>query len=263
MNGRWRQEKGRPAVDVNPELGGSPTGVGGPRPQNGGPGGTSGGGSTRPSAEEGAEGAAGNAELSKAAKDRADAEKTGFADSWVARNPGYTALGLGAAALAAAALINMEKSESVVRTIIKVEQAETGLLANKKEIKITFTPETRITKNDMITISGSKTTPTLDGGGLSVNKVLSDSAITIMVSNQLTDMTPGGTITVKTGFAAQMSDVTGQTAETFGEVGGSVAGGVAGGVGEGIGGLFSGIMEGGGPWLWVIIGVVIIFLFKR
>lgn len=170
------------------------------------------------------------------------------AADWVKNNPGKILMGLGAVAIAAYALYQYDKSTNTQRTITKIEQDDTGFFSDKKKLKITFTPGVRITKTDLITMSGTKTTPSLDVTDASVTDVLSDNQIIYTSPKVLTNMTEGGTINVKTSFGSQLGDMAGQTirnvATTAGDAGGS---------------FFSSLF-GGNMGTWIIIIIVIVFV---
>lgn len=202
-----------------------------------------------------------------AGNDASAAARETLKGNFITRNPGKTAIVAGvtltATGIAIAAATRADESEKNPRTIIKVERADDSFLADKKKIKITFTPEIKILKTDAITISGSKTTPSIDGSGITILDAPSDSSFIMKVPKELTDMTAGGKIDVKTGFGPQFKDITGETINDAGEIVGEGAGAIADPLGEGLGGLFSGIFSGLGIWAWVILGVFILFLFKR
>lgn len=227
---------------------------------------------TTPAAE--AAGAAGAAETAAQQNKGPKADPTGpdapetrdkTAAQWIMDNPGKTAAGIAASAIAADALLRAKKSGETVRTIIKVEPAETGeFFANKKRVKITYTPDIAIVPKDNITISGSRTTPSIDGStSVPKSDIVSDGSIIITASAEITNFTEGGTITVSTGFMNQASSITGQTAGAVGSAVGEGAGAVAGGLGEGLGATVGGLFEGLGIWAWIGIGVLILFLFMR
>lgn len=119
-----------------------------------------------------------------------------------------------------------DKSNSTPRTITNV-QADTGTA-----VKITFTPALRIVMNDQLTISGSQTTPKIDGSATPTS-IITDSQIVIDPGVRITSFTPGGTINVKTSPSNQASDSVSQAAKTVGNT--------AGGVGSD---LFSGLFQG-------------------
>ncbi len=178
-------------------------------------------------------------------------------------HPLITIGGLTAAGFAAYAIAKMAKSEETERRIINVEYAQAGTfgLRNKKLIKITFSPTERITMGDVITISGSKTTPSIDGAGLVATQILSDSAFIYTAPQDITGLQSGGTLQVKTSFEAQFMDATRETAKGGGSIIGGVTGGIAGGIGDGISSFFSGL----DATAWIIIfGIIaLVFLFKR
>jgi hypothetical protein len=120
-----------------------------------------------------------------------------------------------------------DKSNSTPRTITQV-QADSGTA-----VKITFTPALRIVMNDQLTITGSKTMPSIDGSSTPTS-VITDSQIIIDPGVHVSSFTPGGTITVKTSTGNQASDSVAQAAKTVGT-------GAGGAGADLLSGLFSGL----------------------
>ena len=184
-----------------------------------------------------------------------ETDKSAFDKSkeWASKNYGKVILGLAAGIAAALAYSNYKASKDTKRGIIKIEEYETGFFANKKRLKITFTPDIRITINDAITITGSKTKPSIDVTDGSVYKVLSDSSIVYESKEKLTDMTAGGEISVKTSFGAQIGDLAGQTLDTAGK-----------NLGTGINGFLNelfGVNLSEETWYFIIAGIILLVVF--
>lgn len=184
---------------------------------------------------------------------------------WMKTNPVKTFV-IGGVAITASGLgiwaaIQAQNSKDTEREIIKVEYVETGLLASKKNLKITFQPEIAITKKDTLTITGTKTTPPFDGDSIAVTSVLSDSAITLTTSQNTTNLQPGGKIKVSTSVGNQIVDATTSGLKTVGEAAGTAAGaagaGIAGGVGSGLESFFSNT-----SFMTIALIFVLIMLFK-
>jgi len=121
-----------------------------------------------------------------------------------------------------------DESNKTPRDITKIEKKE-GFVYT-----IYFTPAIRILQTDAITISGSKTTPLIDGPQ-TVASVLGDNKITIDFGKELTANTPGGAIQVTTSISAQAGDAVNTAATTLGNAAGGGLGGILGGAFGGLG----------------------------
>lgn len=133
----------------------------------------------------------------------------------VENNPGKTIAGLAVATAVTIALVNKKKSEETPRTITKIESAN---FFSKKKLKITFTPAIRITSADLITFKGTRTTPSLDVTDVNVSGVVSDTVIIYDSPANITSMTPGGQILVKTTFLNQIGDLANQASGGIGSM---------------------------------------------
>jgi hypothetical protein len=146
-----------------------------------------------------------------------------------------------------------DKSNSTPRGITKLESADGK---SKRVLNVYFTPAIRILKSDIITISGSKTVPSIDGPQ-TVKSVLSDGEIVIDFGKDITTMTEGGSIKVQTTASAQAQSSVDEAATGLGQTVGGAAGGLTSG-------LFGGLLDGLGfdpMWLvWGGIAVVVILL---
>jgi hypothetical protein len=166
-----------------------------------------------------------------------------------------------AAAAAGAGYLYMDSSKvadtsnKTPRGITKLESADGK---SKRVLNVYFTPAIPILKSDIITISGSKTTPSIDGPQ-TVKSVVSDGEIVIDFGKDITTMTEGGSIKVQTTTSAHAKDTVEGAAK---DVGGTVGGGLSG-LGSGLfGGLFG---DMGFDPMWLVWGcgglVVLMILF--
>jgi len=121
-----------------------------------------------------------------------------------------------------------DQSNNTPRTITKV-QADTGTA-----VKITFTPALRIVMNDQLTISGSQTTPKIDGSATPTS-IITDSQIVIDPGVSITTFTAGGTINVKTSTSNQAADSVAQAAKTVGTTVGGAGSDLLSGLFQGLG----------------------------
>ena len=125
------------------------------------------------------------------------------------------------------------------RQITKIELVKNS----KRELNIYFTPAMKILKTDVITFSGTSTTPDIDGPQV-VKTSVSDGQIVITLTKDITKDAPdgGGTIKVESSsISSQASD----NAKDLGTYLGTTAGGVVGGaVGGAVSGAVSGITPG-------------------
>jgi hypothetical protein len=131
----------------------------------------------------------------------------------IQNNLGKTIAGLAVATAVTIALVNKKRSEETPRTITKIESAN---FFSKKKLKITFTPALRITSADLITFRGTRTTPSLDATDVNVSGIVSDSVIVYDAPTDITSMTPGGQILVKTTFLNQVGDLANQASAGIG-----------------------------------------------
>ena len=157
-----------------------------------------------------------------------------------------------------------DKSNKTPRGITKIEPSDGK---SKQVLKVYFAPAIRILKSDIITISGSKTVPSIDGPQ-TVKSVVSDGEIVIDFGKDITTMTEGGSIKVQTSASEQMKDSVVEAGTDVGEAVGGAAGGAAGGATKGI---FDGLTDSLGfdpkNILWWGLGImgvllVIFLIFK-
>lgn len=144
---------------------------------------------------------------------------------------------IGAAAAAGAGLYlygssadAADESNNTPRDITKIEKTQDeGFIYN-----IYFDPAIKILLTDAISISDSKTTPSIDGPQ-TVASVLGNNKITIDFGKELTSNTPGGAIKVTTTTQGQLDDTITETAKGVGSAAGGGIGGVLGGAFGGLG----------------------------
>lgn len=179
----------------------------------------------------------------------------------VSKNPGKVILGLSGAALATALAVNYQKSASTPRGITKIEKEKGELFGDENIVRITFDPNIRITKNDLITFKGTKTKPSLDAVDVEVYDVISDAVILYKPKEPLSTFLPGGEISVKTSAMAQFGDMAGQQLEN--------AGGAAGNVAEGGSDAMSKFFKNlsfktmGGIFVVIVIIVIFVVMSRR
>jgi hypothetical protein len=190
-----------------------------------------------------------------------DAAKLAAKDAAKLAAAGAAAAGLGYMALSSNQ--TADKSNKTPRGITKIESSDGR---SKKVLKVSFSPAIRILQSDVISISGSKTTPSIDGPQ-TVKSVVNDQTIIIDFGKDITTMTEGGSIGVQTTPAAQAQADVGTAAAGVGSTLGSAAGGATGGLLGGLGGDFlSGLGVDPEVFKWsciaIIILIVIVILYK-
>jgi chemotaxis protein histidine kinase CheA len=188
----------------------------------------------------------------KAAKDAA--EKAGKDVSKKAEKYAKYAAGAGLGAVGlytyASADDAAEASNNTPRNITKITQAD-GTTYN-----VFFDPAIKILQSDSMNITGSQTTPTIDGPQ-TVSSVVNDSQIVIDFGQTLDSTTPGGSIKVTTTVDAQVDDAVTGAAETVGGAAGGAVGGALGKFFKGLG-IDPKILKYVGIALVVIVVLVII-----
>ena len=188
-----------------------------------------------------------------------------FIPDWIRNNPttsfvvlGGTVTGLTFLGLA---LDRYLKSKNTPRTITKVEKA--GGLLDANTIKITYTPDIKILKQDSISIRGSQTTPTIDGVPTIIQSP-NDSSVIIEVSGGLRTYTPGGTITVTPDFTASLGREIGKPVGAIANEAGNIAGEGLGAAGGGISEFFSGLFgSGSGTTSMLVLGLILVLMFIK
>ena len=116
-----------------------------------------------------------------------------------------------------------DASNSTPRGITKIEYSSSS---SKSIVQITFTPAMRILLGDDLTFRGTKTTPVIDGAA-TVKTVTSNSKIEVDFGTlQITDLTPGGFIDVKTTVGAQAAASVADAGADLGNAGGGFLDGI-------------------------------------
>ena len=143
-----------------------------------------------------------------------------------------------------------EESNNTPRNITKVEKKDGTVYT------VYFDPAIKILQADSISISGSQTTPSIDGPQ-SVASVVGDNRITIDFGNELTSNTPGGSIQVTTTVGAHTSDTVASAAAA---VGGAAGGGIGGALQGALGGLGSALGIDPSKLKWILLAVCIVII---
>jgi hypothetical protein len=183
-----------------------------------------------------------------------------FIPDWVRNNPGTsfviaggTVTGLTFLGLA---LDRYLKSKDNPRTITKVERDGFG----SKKLRISYTPNIKILKQDSITIRGSMTTPSIDGSPSIVSSP-NDSSVIVEVSESMKTLAPGGTIDVTPNFTASLGKEVGAPLGAVANAAGQVAGEGLGAAGSGIGEFFSGLFgDGTGTMSMLVLAVIVVLM---
>ena len=153
----------------------------------------------------------------QAGKETADSAATRAA-KFVADNPGLVIGGLTALAMSGMAMQNYNARQGQKRGITLIEYSG----SNKKGLRITYAPSVKFLAVDHVKVTGSKTTPTIDGE-YTISKVISDTQIEIAAAADVTALAPGGEVEVQTTFIGQAGDTVGTAAaNAAGGVGGAV-----------------------------------------
>lgn len=156
------------------------------------------------------------AEFNKLSKTMpADIDSPDAAKSWIRRNP----IAAGAAAIALTTVVSIAavKYNRIANTtyqITSIKQVE-----GKDIVEIKYTPEDSFAKRDTITISGSDTTPRIDGKAYAI---VGQSAGTLQISEKITKEGSSGTFRVQTTFGSQLGDTINDTIQPIGDVTGDV-----------------------------------------
>jgi len=188
------------------------------------------------------------------------------ASEFASKNAGKIVGGL---AVGAAALFAMNKANELNGKkvgITKVEAGSTGIAfgigADKKIVLITYDPALKIRSKDKVVITGSKTTPSMDGE-FEVKSVKSDTQVLVDVGKDISAYAPGGDLTLKTSFESQVLGMMADAGEVTGDAAGSVLGAAGEGLGKGAESFLSGLGISMDMVKWAglaILALVIIFL---
>ena len=152
----------------------------------------------------------------QAGKETADSAASRAA-KFIADNPGLVIGGLTALAMSGMALNNYNARQGQKRGITLIEYSGSG----KKGLRITYAPSVKFLAVDHVKVTGSKTTPSIDGE-YAISKVNSETQLEITTATDVTALAPGGQVEVQTTFIGQAGDTVGTAAA-------NAAGGLAGG----------------------------------
>jgi hypothetical protein len=149
----------------------------------------------------------------------------------------------------AQAKTNMDQSNSTVRTILTVKPSG-------DRVTLTYTPSLAIYAKDLITISGSNTTPSID---VTNTHALSngEGSIDITLSGSLSSYGPGGTIKVQTNLTTNTEAVASDATSALTGTGTNLVSGSVQGVldGLGLGSIFSGVSD---TTMYIILAICVI-----
>lgn len=169
------------------------------------------------------------------------ADAAGEAGNMFTRNPGKVAAALAASGFVGYGIYKAQKAEETPLTITNITPYTDG--GSKTEYTVTYTPTLEILQTDGVTITGSRTVPTIDGSPSAIVKIRGPSSFVLDFGVSLTKLDPGGTIKISSSFLAQAGTAAGEAAGAVagaaGQAAGSGFGAAAKGIGAGVGSLFS------------------------
>jgi hypothetical protein len=169
------------------------------------------------------------------------ADAAGDAGNMFTRNPGRVAAALAASGFVGYGIYQAQKSEDTPLTITNITPYTDG--GSKTEYTVTYTPTLEILQTDGVTITGSRTVPSIDGSPSAIVKIRGPSSFVLDFGVSLTKLDPGGTIKISSSFLAQAGTAAGEAAGAVagaaGQAAGSGFGAAAKGIGAGVGSLFS------------------------
>jgi hypothetical protein len=156
-------------------------------------------------------------------------------------NPGKVAAALAASGFVGYGIYKAQKAEDTPLTITNITPYTDG--GSKTEYTVTYTPTLEILQTDGVTITGSRTVPTIDGSPSAIVKIRGPSSFVLDFGVILTKLDPGGTIKISSSFLAQAGTAAGETAGTIAGAVGQGAGAGLGAAAKGIGGAASSLFE--------------------
>lgn len=121
--------------------------------------------------------------------------------SWMKKNPGKTVTASVAAAVGAYATVKFFDNNKKKATIIKIEADKDGGflgIGAKQVAKITYSPDIEMIETDNIDISGTNSTPVIDGSGIPVYKIYASNCVGIEVSEKISNNGNTGTLILHT-----------------------------------------------------------------
>jgi len=161
--------------------------------------------------------------------------------SWMSKNPKLTLGLLAGGAFVGYGIYKAQKAEETPLTITNITPYTDG--GSKTEYTVTYTPTLTILPTDGVTITGSRTVPTIDGSPSAIVKIRGPSSFVLDLGVSLTKLDPGGTINITSSFLAQAGTAAGETAGTIAGAVGQGAGAGLGAAAKGIGGAASSLFE--------------------
>ena len=161
--------------------------------------------------------------------------------SWMSKNPKLTLGLLAGGAFVGYGIYKAQKAEETTLTITGIMAYTDG--GSKTEYTVTYAPPLTILPTDGVTITGSKTVPSIDGSPSAIVKIRGPSSFVLDFGVILTKLDPGGTIKISSSFLAQAGTAAGETAGTIAGAVGQGAGAGLGAAAKGIGGAASSLFE--------------------
>ena len=161
--------------------------------------------------------------------------------SWMSKNPKFTIGLLAGGAFVGYGIYKAQKAEETPLTITNIKQYTDG--GSKTEYLVTYTPTLEILPTDGVTITGSKTVPSIDGSPSAIVKIRGPSSFVLDLGVTLTKLDPGGTIKITSSFLAQAGTAAGETAGTVAGAVGQGAGAGLSAAAKGIGGAASSLFD--------------------
>lgn len=161
--------------------------------------------------------------------------------SWMSKNPKLTLGLLAGGAFVGYGIYKAQKAEETPLTITNITPYTDG--GSKTEYTVTYAPPLTILPTDGVTITGSRTVPTIDGSPSAIVKIRGPSSFVLDLGVSLTKLDPGGTINITSSFLAQAGTAAGETAGTIAGAVGQGAGAGLGAAAKGIGGAASSLFE--------------------
>ena len=185
------------------------------------------------------------------------------ASEFASKNAGKIVGGLAAGAAALYAMNKANELNGKKVGITKTEAGSTGIAfgigADKKVVLITYDPSLKIRSKDKVVITGSKTTPPMDGE-FEVKSVKSETQVLVDVGKDISAYAPGGDITLKTSFESQMLGMMTDAGEIAGDTAGNVLGAAGEGLGKGVEGLLGGLGISMDALKWGAIALFVVIL---
>ena len=152
----------------------------------------------------------------------------------VKKNPKMVAAAVAASGIVGYGIYQATKVEETPLTITGIMAYTAG--GSKTEYTISYTPPIGILQTDGVSITGSKTVPSIDGSPSEIIKIIGPSSF-VLDLGELTSMSPGGTINITSSFLAQAGSTTGEAAGATVQGAAAAVAPAAAGISEGFLGL--------------------------